>query len=109
MIGLPEETEEDLKGIGELAGKIKDYCFDTVKEKGKESFKNKYKHFFLCSQALYSLPMGWHRTQWRSWIGNRSYYKKSLELSMYSTVGAILGQVSLRQFLPEAIDDWVRL
>ena len=31
MIGLPEETEEDLKGIGELARKIKNCYFDTAK------------------------------------------------------------------------------
>ena len=39
MIGLPEETEEDLKGIGELARKIKDCYFDTVKEKGKKALR----------------------------------------------------------------------
>mgnify|MGYP001157838002 FL=1 len=39
MIGLPEETKEDLKGIGELARKIKDCYFNTVKEKGKKALR----------------------------------------------------------------------
>lgn len=39
MIGLPEETEEDLKGIGDLAGKIKDCYFEIKKGKGKRALR----------------------------------------------------------------------
>ncbi len=39
MMGLPEETEEDLKGIGDLARKIKGCYFDIKKDKGKKPLK----------------------------------------------------------------------
>ena len=38
MLGLPEETEEDLHGIGDLARKIRDCYFDLGK-KGKKALR----------------------------------------------------------------------
>ena len=55
MLGLPTETEEDMKAIPQLANEIAALYYDTVPE-WKMSDYDQY--LFLCAEAIYSVPVG---------------------------------------------------
>ena len=59
MLGLPTETEEDMKAIPQLANEIAALYYDTVpKEKAEWKMSDYDQHLFLCAEAIYSVPVG---------------------------------------------------
>ena len=59
MLGLPTETEEDIKGIAELSNKIAAVFYDTVpKRKKKRKGSNCCQYFLLCAKTIYTFSVG---------------------------------------------------
>lgn len=59
MLGLPTETEEDMKGIAHLAERIAEEYYDTVpKEKRHGKVQDRSQHLLLCAKAIYPIPVG---------------------------------------------------
>ena len=59
MLGLPTETEEDMKGIAHLA---ETYCRRILRyrSQGKTPWKgsDRSQHLLLCAKAIYPIPVG---------------------------------------------------
>ena len=59
MLGLPTETEKDMKGIAHLAERIAEEYYDTVpKEKTPWKGSDRSQHILLCAKAIYPIPVG---------------------------------------------------
>mgnify|MGYP000205276336 CR=1 FL=1 len=61
MLGLPTETEEDMRAIPELANEIAALYYDN-RAKGTEKRKMPdYDQYFLfCTETFYPVPVGYH-------------------------------------------------
>ena len=59
MLGLPTETEDDMKGIAHLAQKIAETYYEVVpKEQRKGKVQINVSTSFLCAEAVYPISVG---------------------------------------------------
>ena len=58
MLGLPTETEEDMKEIAHLAEKVARRYYEIPKEQRQRKMSDHGKFFFLRSKAVHSVPVG---------------------------------------------------
>ena len=58
MLGLPTETEDDMKDIAHLADKIARRYYEIPKDQTKRQVPDHGQHFFLCSKTIYPVPVG---------------------------------------------------
>ena len=58
MLGLPTETEEDMKAIAELADKIARRYYEIPKEQRNGKCQITIKYLVLCTEAVYAVPVG---------------------------------------------------
>ena len=58
MLGLPTETEEDMKEIAHLAEKIAERYYEIPKEQRNGKCTDRCQHIFLCAEAIYTVPVG---------------------------------------------------
>ena len=73
MLGLPTETEEDVRGIGELADKIAAVFFETVpKEKRRESVQ-------IVASTSFFIPKPFTAFQWASMCSAEEFIDKAYE------------------------------
>lgn len=61
MLGLPTETEEDMRAIPELANEIAALYYDTVpKEQRNGKCQITISTSFFCTETFYPVPVGYH-------------------------------------------------
>ena len=59
MLGLPTETEEDMKGIAvSWQRRLQRRYYEIPKEQRNGKCQMYVKHFLLCTEAIYSVPVG---------------------------------------------------
>ncbi len=58
MIGLPGETDDDLRGIVELGKKVVECYYSMPKEKRKAAASRYHQRFSFCTKAVYPFSMG---------------------------------------------------
>lgn len=85
MLGLPTETDEDIRGIAELANKIAAAFFETVpKEKRREKIQ-------IVVSTSFFIPKPFTPFQWASMHPKQTYLDKA-----YKTKTAIMEQLNQR-------------
>ncbi|MCM1102900.1 MAG: TIGR03960 family B12-binding radical SAM protein [Clostridium sp.] len=85
MLGLPTETEEDIRGIAELANEIAAAFFETVpKEKRREKIQ-------IVVSTSFFIPKPFTPLQWASMYPKETYIEKA-----YATRKAISEQLNQR-------------
>ena len=58
MLGLPFETEEDIRGIAELSNKIAALYYEVVPKKEKRAGTDRFQYILLYPEAVHSLSVG---------------------------------------------------
>ena len=58
MLGLPTETEDDMKGIAHLCEEDCGTLLRDPEGSAKRKMSDHSKYFFLCSEAIYPIPVG---------------------------------------------------
>ena len=84
MLGLPTETEEDIKGIAELANKIAAVFFETVPKEKRINGKVQ-----IVASTSFFIPKPFTPFQWASMCTKEEFLEKA-----YATRTAIKGQLN---------------
>ncbi len=58
MLGLPTETEEDMKEIAHLAEKVARRYYEIPKDQRHGKCQITASSFFLCTEAVHTVPVG---------------------------------------------------
>ena len=59
MLGLPTETEEDMKAIAELANEIAVRYYETFQRiSGMGNARSQFQYIVFCAKAFYTVPVG---------------------------------------------------
>ena len=74
MLGLPTETEEDMKEIAHLAEKVARRYYEIPKRSKKWKMSDCGKYFILYSEAIHSISVGKNVQQGR--LHSKSTYRK---------------------------------
>ena len=84
MLGLPTETEEDIKGIGELSNKIAAVFFDTVPKDKRVNGKVQ-----IVTSTSFFIPKPFTPFQWASMCTKEEFLEKA-----YLTKQGIMEQLN---------------
>ena len=58
MLGLPTETEEDMRAIPELADRIARRYYEIPKDQRNGKVSGRCEYVVLCSEAIHPVPVG---------------------------------------------------
>ena len=88
MLGLPTETEEDIKGIAELAEKVAELYYDTVP---KEERKGKIQ---ITVSTSFFIPKPFTPFQWERMYEPEDYLSRAFTLN--DTIKGVLNKKSIK-------------